>query len=815
MIRVQDRSMKHLTKKIIGLFILITLITPTAFVSFPQKANAQAGAAASCVAGYAAAALSALTSIPQNILGVPKSQVGDTAQNVVTGGSANALSFNNCILRPLGKIIIITLIRNIGASVVNWVNSGFEGNPTFVTDFGGMLTDTADQAIGTFIEGSDLGFLCNDFGFQVRLALALKYSQPFREQARCTLSQIGDNISTNGGRGWDNFLSVSTEPQNNVYGAYLIAESELAQRAANAVGIKEKRVAIGQGFLDFETCDESDDPKQLEADAFENKQLTIDSLTAEKESLAAGVKEMVASGDYTGYDNIKNRQNAIDLKLLDLNHADTFKASGVSANQPIGTPAGKVCTKKSTKTPGAIIAGKLNSTFAQGDIQQAVAQEIDQVIAATMNQLAQKVIQGATGLLGLSKKRSSSQSYLSKYQSQYYGVNGQQTNTGATSEIQDYQIGSYDQTDALLNDTSDPNLNSINQLFNNTVNSASTQQQEQIASIADTVDTANQIESNTAILKPAQQSSGTNPSGANDGTTQTSQYMRGSATDENDANPWWQVDLGEVKKIKEVRVWAVSDKPTSQTLETFKVTVSGGAGQWSSNLINGAGSTNPIVVPVNQSGSIVRIEKFATPYQCSRFEFDAECYHPLELAEVQVMEEVTTPQFNAASTTSTNASNTPVDDTRTGTSTLSWTPTSPASVSVTLSKPLNQELKLSAEKTTNNIIVKIGLYRNGRLTPFLDVFNTDFDIVRGVTNGSKASSQSVIKPTLSSNQPGTGAIRFGVSVNGNSSYSFTLKGSLQSNLSSGSYEFRTEVSDIINGTETILPDKSQTTSFSI
>jgi len=771
--------MPNLIKKIVTSLLLSALIVPTAFLSLPKKVEAQSGGLAACVAGYAAALIPALASAPQDVIGVPVSQFGRTAQDSLTGGSANALSFNNCVLRPLGKIIVITLIRNIGSSVVNWVNTGFQGNPTFITDFEGTLRDTADQAIGTFIEGSDLGFLCNDFGFQIRLALALKYSQPFREQARCTLSEIGDNISTNGGRGWDNFLSVSTEPQNNVYGAYLIAESELAQRAANAVGIKEKRVALGQGFLDYETCDRYETTDEV------NKRLG----TLTKDNV----------GNITGGGAFNTTVTSKD--------ANTFKDpsnANVSTQTGYNQTVDSQCLEKTVKTPGSVVAGKLNSSFAQGDIQAAVAQEIDQVIAATLNQLAQKIIQGAGGLLGLSKKRSSYQSYLGRYQSQYYGIN--QANAGATSEIQDYQLGSYEDTSALLNDTSDPGMNAINQLFNNTVNTASAQQQEQIASISDSVNPTGQTVSNIAILKPTNQSSGTNPSGANDGITQTSSSLRGSSTAGNEASPWWQVDLSDVKKIKEIRIWAVSDKPASQSLETFRVSVSGGTGQWSSNLINATGASNPIVIPVNQSGSIVRIEKIATPHQCSsyKFEFDEDCYYPLELAEVQVMEDIVVTQ-PTTNTSSPNTPTTPIDDTRTGTSTLSWTPIGPSNISITQSQFLNQELKLSAEKTASGLTVEIGLYRNGTLVPFLNVFNSDFDILRGAIGGTKSSSQSVITSSI-------GAIRFRVSVDGNSSYGFTLKGSLLSGAPSGSYEFHTKVSD---STDTELPDLSQSTSFSL
>jgi len=111
--------MPNLIKKIVTSLLLSALIVPTAFLSLPKKVEAQSGGLAACVAGYAAALIPALASAPQDVIGVPVSQFGRTAQDSLTGGSANALSFNNCVLRPLGKIIVITLIRNIGSSVVN------------------------------------------------------------------------------------------------------------------------------------------------------------------------------------------------------------------------------------------------------------------------------------------------------------------------------------------------------------------------------------------------------------------------------------------------------------------------------------------------------------------------------------------------------------------------------------------------------------------------------------------------------------------------------------------------------------------------
>lgn len=604
--------MRRAIVKAVSAVSLVAFVSTNVFFAYPEKASAQAGAASSCVAGYGAAAIAALTGAPQNVVGVPKSQIGDTAQNVITSGSANALSFNNCILKPLAQTMVITLIRNIGSSIVDWVNSGFEGKPLFITDFEGMLLDAADQTLGQFIEGSELGWLCNDFSFQIRIALATKYSKPFREQVRCTLSDIGDNINefvdNNGGKGWDNWLKLTTQPNNNAYGAFLIADSEAIQRALSATGVKKERAAMAEGFLDYDKCTETapmDDPRP----AVMNNNTALGTVRSSFASSTNG---------------------------------------GFVSSKAFSTPEGTKCVAKTVTTPGKIISGKLSSVLGQSEIQNAVADEIDEIIAATLNQLAQKMIQGAAGLLGLSSKSSTRPpSYLDAYRAQIYGDTAAASTgvgIGASSELDSYRLGSYEETQALLNNTRDPNIGAINDLVNSTVNSASNQQREQLESISNSAGIVASAETNSALLKSTSQSSGSNPNGAADGITLTSQYMRGSATAGNESDPWWSVDIGSPKKIKEVRVWKVTDKPASETLEVFRVVVSGGAeGTWTSAAIDGTSVANPIVVPVGREGDVVRIEKIATSYQCDyyRYSFGETCYYPLELAEVEVITEVT------------------------------------------------------------------------------------------------------------------------------------------------------------------------------
>lgn len=730
--------MKKLSIRSLSVALIAVFVAPTALLVRPYEAEAVAGTVSACAAAFTASAAASAPGAVQEVVGVPKANAGDFFGRIFSGGSVNTQSLSTCILKPLGQAIVIALIRNIGASVVNWINSGFEGKPLFVTDFEGTLLDAADQAVGGFIEGSELGFLCNDFSFQIRLQLALKYSRPFQDRVTCTVSEIGDNVNNfvenNGGAGWDNWLQITTQPSNSVYGAYFIAESELAQRAARAVDVKEKRIAIGQGFLDFETCDRKETTEEV------NKRLS----TVKYGTGGVGV---VGGGTF---------------ETTIVRTDSTGATSSVQRTTGQNATADAQCLQKTTKTPGRVIAGKLDSVLGQGEIQSAVAQEIDQVIAATLNQIAQKTIQGAAGLLGLSKKRSSSQpSYIDRYRAQYFGgalpASG---DTGASSELDDYQISSYQEAQGLFDDSSNPNIRAINETVASGVSAGTEQQSQQQDALVAQYGTPNSATANAALLKPASQSSGTNPGGAVDGVTQTNQFTKGAATYNDDSDPWWEVDLGQVKRIKEVRVWKASDKAASETLGTFSVSAKTDAGEvWSSGAVNGAQSANPIVVAVNQSASAIRIRKAVSGHSCFEsfrgYDDGSTCYDPLELAEVEVIELV-----QAASSTgaTTQASSQPSGST--GQASTNSDPDSPVSVAsktasaksggalstdVAVTSPANRQVSsvtVSLENSTGQTIAfsqafaqaSIGIRQDG-VTRFFEPGSNGSMTFTGVSTG--------------------------------------------------------------------------------
>lgn len=208
------------------------------------------------------ASLGVLVALPPAISGMIG---GQSAANVQNNYKQNCL---NAIAWYLAKI----LIDEIVASTVAWINSGFQGGPTFVTDPGGFFGNVADKHTVQFL--NDLfpqtagltSILCKPFSFDLEFKLRFKfqYGARFRDTVKCRISDIATNIngfvksseeSMNdfyGGDfnegGWNRWFEVTQEPSNNKYGALILAEDRLQADIETAVGKEKMILDWGKGF---------------------------------------------------------------------------------------------------------------------------------------------------------------------------------------------------------------------------------------------------------------------------------------------------------------------------------------------------------------------------------------------------------------------------------------------------------------------------------------------------------------------------------------------------------------------------------------
>ncbi len=193
---------------------------------------------------------------------VPVLDSANLAQNSITAANTSAVTQKELVLDGIVTAAAKIVISNMTNSIVTWINSGFQGNPAFITNPESFFTDVADQIAGNFIAGTELGFLCEPFSLDIRIALAANYSSTYRQANYCRLSDVVSNTEnfakfTEGDfsrGGWDSWFEISQNPQNNPMGAYLSAQTELSIRTARGQSIKLLEANWGQGFLSYQEC---------------------------------------------------------------------------------------------------------------------------------------------------------------------------------------------------------------------------------------------------------------------------------------------------------------------------------------------------------------------------------------------------------------------------------------------------------------------------------------------------------------------------------------------------------------------------------
>lgn len=319
---------------------------------------------------------------PTNLVQNTLSATANTSNAI----SLQSLNFKEFVLDTVAYGIAKAILRNVTTSIVDWINNGFEGSPAFLSNPAGFFRDTASELIGEMIAAdSDLRFLCSPFSIDVRIALAFKY-RPFKKRITCTLDDIIKNsknavagASINGFTagdfkqgGWPAFVSLSTEPQNNVYGAYVEAEAELDARIGSYFFFKNQELNQGKGFLSYNKC--------------EDVTVQVDS-----------------SSEYSG----NNLQQSINTEDNTYQDGQTFTRTKKNAE---GKTVQQRCR---VYTPGSVIAGGLETALGSPVRQLELADELNEIVSALFAQLVKQVMTKGLGSVSGSGQ-SDPNSYLNR-----------------------------------------------------------------------------------------------------------------------------------------------------------------------------------------------------------------------------------------------------------------------------------------------------------------------------------------------------------------------------------------------------------------
>lgn len=248
---------------------------------------------------------------------------------------------------PVFRFIAAVLIRSLTDSIIGWIQGGevAGGNVGFIGNFEEALRFEADARGGEFLNNLAGINLCGNIG--AFLQIALRTSLSLQQRFQCTVTDIVENVEDffadfNQG-GWPAFIRLSLQPQNNPYGAYLLALDAKAGEESSALLGHELRAKTGIGY--------------------EGEYITIDRCT----------------------DTVTSLPSNIDPNTSNFVH------------NPDGTVS--LCYKeKLIKTPGHLVAGLLQDAFKSNIDFAVVADEVNEAIEAIILALIDRLTTSGEGV---------------------------------------------------------------------------------------------------------------------------------------------------------------------------------------------------------------------------------------------------------------------------------------------------------------------------------------------------------------------------------------------------------------------------------
>ncbi|MBD3282515.1 MAG: hypothetical protein GF387_02825 [Candidatus Portnoybacteria bacterium] len=185
------------------------------------------------------------------------------------------------VLDQLPKSLARHGMVRIQQEIARWAQGGFteENKPFAMTDWKAEVNQALNIASGRFIQEFNLTPLCMPLQISIGERLELNrpyYSVPYTQYAACTIDQVVDNAEAFWENpsisvyGWDTW-SALMRPENNIFGATLMAIERRAEIEEEEVEEKEKEFEAGQGYMNENECMEEQVLTEEQLEACKNK----------------------------------------------------------------------------------------------------------------------------------------------------------------------------------------------------------------------------------------------------------------------------------------------------------------------------------------------------------------------------------------------------------------------------------------------------------------------------------------------------------------------------------------------------------------
>ena len=206
--------------------------------------------------------------VRQNTAEVTKKEVS------ITGARQGVISgimdfFDSPSLDAIGFCLVNEMIHYILRATIEWVNSGFEGQPVFIDNPGAFFQEIADREAGILLQdiisgGTGIN-ICEPFRVQLVLEGISTHTGNYQRYSQCSLSQIKDNYdrflddwNEGGLPGWFEII----QDNNNYWGSKYMYQRELQRRIQTRQNTATIELNWAKGFRSFKYCDAPEDKRR-------------------------------------------------------------------------------------------------------------------------------------------------------------------------------------------------------------------------------------------------------------------------------------------------------------------------------------------------------------------------------------------------------------------------------------------------------------------------------------------------------------------------------------------------------------------------
>lgn len=154
----------------------------------------------------------------------------------------------------IGYCLVNMIISYIAQSTIQWVNSGFNGNPAFIQDPAGFAQGIADVEANLFLDQLGGGFLCEPYQQQVQRSVHSIYLQDYPQASTCSFNQrVGEGFDIEGFLEGEyttyEALEAIVRRENNIYDLTYYAQRQLESNIMAELSEQFQILDWGDGYF--------------------------------------------------------------------------------------------------------------------------------------------------------------------------------------------------------------------------------------------------------------------------------------------------------------------------------------------------------------------------------------------------------------------------------------------------------------------------------------------------------------------------------------------------------------------------------------